>query len=50
MKRIEVGFDKITKIAHIADVHIRNVKRHKEYKKVFTKLYSMYPYKLFIHV
>jgi|21_taG_2_1085346.scaffolds.fasta_scaffold00066_4 DNA repair exonuclease SbcCD ATPase subunit len=40
MKQIAVGFDKITKIAHIADIHIRNVKRHKEYKKVFTKLYK----------
>ena len=40
MRKIEVGFDKVTKIAHIADVHIRNVKRHKEYKKVFTKLYK----------
>ena len=30
----------INKIYHIADVHIRNVKRHKEYKQVFRKLYS----------
>ena len=30
----------INKIYHIADVHIRNVKRHKEYRQVFKKLYS----------
>jgi len=30
----------INKIYHIADVHIRNVKRHKEYKEVFKRLYS----------
>jgi len=40
MKKIEIGFDKITKVAHIADIHIRNVKRHKEYKRVFAKLYK----------
>ena len=30
----------INKIYHVADVHIRNVKRHKEYKEVFKRLYS----------
>ena len=30
----------INKIYHIADVHIRNVKRHKEYRQVFRRLYS----------
>ena len=30
----------INKIYHIADVHIRNVKRHKEYRQVFKRLYS----------
>jgi len=30
----------INKIYHIADVHVRNVKRHKEYRQVFKKLYS----------
>ena len=29
----------INKIYHVADVHIRNVKRHKEYKEVFNRLY-----------
>lgn len=30
----------IDKIFHIADIHIRNLKRHKEYKKVFKNLYK----------
>ena len=30
----------IDKIYHIADVHVRNVKRHKEYNLVFKRLYS----------
>ena len=40
MKKIDVGFEKIECIAHIADVHIRNLRRHKEYKQVFRKLYK----------
>ena len=30
----------IKKIYHIADVHIRNLKRHKEYREVFENLYD----------
>jgi DNA repair exonuclease SbcCD nuclease subunit len=30
----------IQKIYHIADVHIRNLKRHTEYKEVFERLYQ----------
>jgi len=30
----------IDKIFHIADIHIRNLKRHNEYKQVFTNLYK----------
>ena len=30
----------IKKIYHIADVHIRNLKRHKEYREVFSHLYE----------
>jgi DNA repair exonuclease SbcCD ATPase subunit/DNA repair exonuclease SbcCD nuclease subunit len=30
----------IKKIYHIADVHIRNLKRHKEYREVFENLYK----------
>lgn len=32
--------DKITNIIHIADIHIRNFKRHDEYQVVFNKLYE----------
>jgi len=37
---IDVGFDKVDKILHVADIHIRNFKRHKEYRQVFRKLYK----------
>ena len=40
MRVIDIGIDKIDKIYHIADVHVRNVKRHKEYQLVFKRLYS----------
>ena len=29
MRTIDTGIDMIDKIYHIADVHVRNVKRHK---------------------
>ena len=38
--QVDLGFDKVEKILHIADVHIRNYKRHKEYRQVFRKLYK----------
>jgi len=37
---INIDFDKVEKILHIADIHIRNYKRHKEYRQVFRKLYK----------
>jgi DNA repair exonuclease SbcCD ATPase subunit len=40
MHIIETALESIDKIYHIADVHIRNVKRHKEYRAVFKRLYS----------
>ena len=40
VKKIDIGFDNIDTIIHIADVHIRNLKRHKEYRQVFRKLYK----------
>ena len=40
MRNIDIGLDSIDKIYHIADVHVRNVKRHKEYKLVFKRLYA----------
>ena len=38
--KIDVGFDKIEKVLHVADIHIRNYQRHKEYRKVFRQLYK----------
>jgi DNA repair exonuclease SbcCD ATPase subunit len=40
MRTIDIGLDSIDRIYHIADVHVRNVKRHKEYRLVFKRLYS----------
>ena len=40
MRTVDIGIEKIDKIYHIADVHVRNVKRHKEYQLVFKRLYS----------
>lgn len=37
---IDVPFDNIDKILHVADIHIRNYTRHKEYRIVFDKLYA----------
>jgi len=38
--KIDVGFDTLDTAFHIADVHIRNLKRHTEYRQAFRKLYS----------
>ncbi len=35
------GMSKVEKILHIADVHIRNFKRHDEYNSVFESLYEL---------
>ncbi len=35
MVDLKIGLDKIKKVYHISDVHIRNFKRHKEYREVF---------------
>jgi len=40
IKTVKVPFEKIEKIAHISDIHIRNLKRHKEYRQVFRKVYA----------
>ena len=37
MKKFNIGFEKIDKIYHIADIHIRNLRRHQEYKLVFDR-------------
>jgi len=39
-KTIDVPFDKIDTVYHLADIHIRNLKRHKEYREVFNELYN----------
>ena len=40
IKTIDVGIDKIDKIYHISDIHIRTLKRHKEYREVFQNLFD----------
>jgi len=37
---VNLTFDTVEKVLHIADVHIRNYNRHKEYRQVFRKLYK----------
>ena len=39
-RKIEVPFKKLQTIHHLADIHIRNLKRHKEYREVFSKVYK----------
>ena len=38
--KIDVGFDKLEQVLHIADIHIRNYQRHSEYRKIFRQLYK----------
>ena len=40
INKIKSKLQQVDYILHIADVHIRNWKRHKEYKEVFKKLYK----------
>lgn len=40
VKKIDIGIEEVGKIYHIADVHIRNLKRHSEYRDVFSHLYG----------
>ena len=40
IKKIEVGIDKIDKIYHVSDIHIRTLKRHKEYREVFQNMFD----------
>ena len=37
---IKLPIDKVDRIYHLSDIHIRNVKRHKEYRSVFKKVYK----------
>jgi len=40
INKVKTNLKRVDKILHIADVHIRNWKRHKEYKLVFDKLFE----------
>ena len=40
MKIIPVNFDKLERVYHLADIHIRLFKRHNEYREVFDNLYK----------
>ena len=40
IKKIDVGIDKIDKIYHISDIHIRTLKRHTEYRLVFENMFN----------
>ena len=40
IKKIDVGLDWIDRICHISDVHIRTLKRHREYKQVFENMFD----------
>jgi DNA repair exonuclease SbcCD ATPase subunit/DNA repair exonuclease SbcCD nuclease subunit len=42
MNSIPVSFNKLRKVLHIADLHIRLYQRHKEYRQAFTKLLEEY--------
>ena len=37
---IKLPIDKVDRIYHLSDIHIRNVRRHKEYRSVFKKVYK----------
>ena len=39
-ERIDVGFDVVEQVVHMADIHIRLIKRHSEYREIFEKVYS----------
>lgn len=38
--KLDIGFDIVEKMVHIADVHVRLVKRHEEYREAFEKVYG----------
>ena len=37
---IKLPIDKVDRIYHLSDIHIRNIKRHTEYRSVFKKVYD----------
>ena len=40
IRKIETNIEKIDKIFHISDIHIRTLKRHKEYRQVFQNMFD----------
>ncbi len=38
--KIDIGIDKIDRVFHLADIHIRTLRRHKEYRQVFERTYN----------
>ena len=38
--KLSIDFDIVEKMVHIADVHVRLVKRHEEYREAFAKVYE----------
>lgn len=38
MIKVDIGVEKLDYIYHISDIHIRNFKRHEEYRRVFEKV------------
>ena len=40
IRKIDTHIEKIDKIFHISDVHIRTLKRHKEYRQVFHRMFD----------
>jgi DNA repair exonuclease SbcCD nuclease subunit len=39
-ERLDIGFDTVKCVVHLADIHIRLTKRHDEYRQAFDKIYS----------
>ena len=39
-KVVDVPLKKIKTIHHLSDIHVRNLKRHTEYRQVFDKVYD----------
>ena len=40
IKQIDVGIEIINKIFHVSDIHIRTLKRHREYREVFQNMFD----------
>jgi DNA repair exonuclease SbcCD ATPase subunit len=38
--KLDIGINKVDKIFHLADIHIRTLRRHKEYRQVFDRTYE----------